>query len=491
MSKTVRSAFFSLLVLILSSSLFAANKQLWSEKGEGAKALVSLPSIQPIIDELDSTVVNISSTTQANQKDSESGDPDKPGNPFNSPEDFFEKFFGGPQHPMPRRSMGSGFIVSSDGYIVTNNHVVDGADKIEVRVSKSKGETNGENQETFVAKLIGRDSRTDVALLKIDAKTKLPFAYLGNSDRLEKGDWVVAMGNPFGLDHSVSIGIVSAKGREISNSENRRFDDFIQTDAAINFGNSGGPLVNVRGEVVGINTAITAQGSGIGFAIPINLVKEVIGELKANGKVTRGYLGVTIQDVSPEIQEALGLPMSKGVLVNDVVENGPAAKSALKPGDVITKVNGAPTDDARSLQREIGRSKPGETVNLEVYRDSKRIQLSVRLGSLDQSDQTADLNPSKEDFDRLGIIANEAPGQGVVIGKIDPNGVAAANGILPGDIVEAIRYRKKEYQIKSEKDYDKIVESLKAGESVMLKLKRSQPNADISIFIAFRVPKEK
>ncbi|MDB5036903.1 MAG: degP, partial [Bacteriovoracaceae bacterium] len=263
------------------------------------------------------------------EKENRRGQPQQPQqmDPFGDPQEFFEKFFGGPMReapPQARRVLGSGFIISKDGYILTNNHVVEGSDKIEISILSRDKRTKKDNK--FQATIIGRDAATDVALLKIKTGFDLPFAYLGNSKNMQKGDWVLAMGNPFGLDHSVSEGIVSAIGREISPGENRRFDDFIQTSAAINFGNSGGPLVNMKGEVIGINTAITAQGSGIGFAVPINIVKDVVSQLKDSGAVSRGYLGVMIGDITEEMKEGFGLTSAKGVIVNDIVAGGPAEK---------------------------------------------------------------------------------------------------------------------------------------------------------------------
>jgi serine protease Do len=480
------------LIFSLSSSASSARtKGFWSEKSPKAEPLVRVPSIQPIIEELDTTIVNISTSSEADKAPGR-GPQGMPGDPFMNPEEFFERFFGpNPRQQRPRRSMGSGFIISADGYILTNNHVIEGADKIEVSLKKNSADRSQDNT-TIEAKIIGRDPRTDVALIKIDPKYKLPFAYLGDSDRMKKGDWVVAMGNPFGLDHSVSIGIISAKGREISPNENRRFDDFIQTDAAINFGNSGGPLVNMKGEVIGINTAITAQGSGIGFAVPINMVKGIILQLKDRGKVQRGYLGVMIQDISEEMKDALGLRSTKGVLVNDVAPEGPAAGSALKPGDVIIRVDDEPTSDTRALQRIIGRKQPNTTVNLEVLRDSNRMRLSVRLGSLDEGQQQPIAARSNDETDRLGFVAKNHPEGGIEIDALDPNSPAAQAGVIPGDRIQQITYKSKKIQIRNVKDYRKLLNVLKTGESILLNVTRMQArDQSISMFVAFRVPPPK
>ena len=480
---------FMLSSFLLEPQWTLAKDQVWTEKNSQAGPLVQLPSIQPIIEELDATIVNISSSITKDKKEEGAPQaPQGPMDPFSSPEDFFEKFFGpGQQAPQrPRRSMGSGFIISADGFIVTNNHVVDGADKIEVSLTIGNG-MESKQEGPYEATLVGRDARTDIALLKIKPKTKLAYAFLGNSDMMKKGDWVLAMGNPFGLDHSVSIGIVSAKGREISPNENRRFDDFIQTDAAINFGNSGGPLVNLKGEVIGINTAITAQGSGIGFAIPINLAKEVIPQLKEDGSVQRGYLGVMIQDVSDEMKSALGLGSRGGVLVNQIAENGPAAKSALKPGDVILKVNGQPTSDSKALQRIIGKTEPTKSVNLEIFRDGKTFNLSVKLGTLDESKEEAPQEVEQE-MDRLGLAVSDSKEGGVEVQGIDPKSPAMGSGIIPGDRILQITYLSKKYDIKSKKEYMETLKKLKSGDSILLSLVRRAPGQNMSLFIAFRVP---
>ncbi|PIR22393.1 MAG: peptidase [Deltaproteobacteria bacterium CG11_big_fil_rev_8_21_14_0_20_45_16] len=495
--KKINEMNFVIGLFVLSSFLLqpqrtCAKDQIWAEKSAQASQLVQLPSIQPIIEELDATVVNISSSiTKDRKEDGPPQVPQGPMDPFSSPEDFFEKFFGpGQQAPQrPRRSMGSGFIISDDGFIVTNNHVVDGADKIEVSLTFGNATDPNQDgpQEVYDATLVGRDARTDIALLKIKAKTKLAYAFLGNSDLMKKGDWVLAMGNPFGLDHSVSIGIVSAKGREISPNENRRFDDFIQTDAAINFGNSGGPLVNLKGEVIGINTAITAQGSGIGFAIPINLAKEIIPQLKEGGSVQRGYLGVMIQDVSDEMKSALGLGNRSGVLVNQIAEKGPAAKSALKPGDVILQVNGQATVDSKGLQRIIGKTEPSKSVNLEVFRDGKTFNLSVKLGTLDESKEEAP-REAEQEMDRLGLAVSDSNEGGVEVQGIDPKSPAMGSGVIPGDRILQITYLSKKYDIKSKKEYSEILKKLKSGDSILLSLVRRAPGQNMSLFIAFRVP---
>lgn len=469
-----------------SQELLSEGKAFWHEKESSASALVQLPNLHPIISQLDATIVNISTKMEPKDKKPEAGDRSQPQMPP-SPENFFERFFGNPQ-PQPSRSMGSGFIISEDGYILTNNHVIDGADEVEVRVVTEPESEN--DQEVFQAEVVGKDPRTDVALLKIKPKKKLPFAYLGDSDSLKKGNWVMALGNPFGLDHSVSMGIVSALGREITASENRRFDNFIQTDAAINFGNSGGPLVNLKAEVVGINTAISAQGSGIGFAIPINLVKDILVQLKEKGSVSRGYLGVTIQDVNKDIQEALKLSVSEGVLVNDVVPDGPAAKSALKPGDVIIKVNKTKISDARSLQEVIAKLKPNSNANLEILREDKRLQLSIRLGALEDSSDQIPKPEAMADEDRLGLFVQPSPsGKNIEVVDLQPNSAAATAGMMPGDKLLFGQYQGKKFLFKTINDYKAFLKVLKKDESVLFSVQRDSGSGNnLQLFIAFRVP---
>ncbi len=476
--------------LILTCGLilpqFALADQIWSEKPSDAPPLVNLPNLSPIIDKLDQTVVNIQGTSSGKVEEKNKKrerNQEGPVDPFSNPEDFFERFFGQPfkGQQQPRKTLGSGFIISKDGYILTNNHVIDGTDKIEVKLLSHNGKSD-KKAKPFQATLVGRDPATDVALLKIKADFDLPFAYLGDSKKIQKGDWVLAFGNPFGLDHSVSAGIVSATGREISSNENRRFDDFIQTDAAINFGNSGGPLVNIKGEVIGINTAITAQGSGIGFAVPMQVVKELIPQLKDSGGVSRGYLGVMIQDVTEEMKEALDLPAAGGVLVNDLVPDGPAAKSDLKRGDIITKVNGQEVADAKELQKNIARVKPGGSIALEIIREKKTKNIKVKLGSLPSGTSKNEKRaPEEEKADQLGItVGANKDGDGVQILDIDDASPTAESGLLPGDIVRKVNGK----EIKNIDQYRKAVKELKSKQTVLFDIERGSAK----LFIAFRVP---
>lgn len=313
-------------------------------------------------------VVNISATQVERQ-------PQGFSSPFEE-DDLAEEFFGLPRPPntaRQRESQGSGFIIDRDGSILTNQHLVGGAKKIVVRLS------NGKDLE---AKVIGQDSRTDIAVIKIKTGESLTTAPLGDSDRLEVGEWVMAIGNPFGLDNSVTSGIVSAKGRFIGAGP---YDDFIQTDTSVNPGNSGGPLVNMRGEVVGINTAIvsnTGANVGIGFALPINLVKGLLPQLKKAGKITRGWLGVNTQRLTPEIAESLGINSAHGALVSEVSKDGPAHRAGIQPADVIIEFDGHPVKDARALPLIVARAPVDRKTQLKILRDKKQLTLNVTIGEL-------------------------------------------------------------------------------------------------------------
>jgi len=280
-------------------------------------------------------------------------------------DDFFDKFFGIPKGDLKQKSLGSGFIIDKEGYLLTNNHVVRDAEDILVTLS---------DENEYNAKIIGKDEDMDVALLKIDAKEDLPVAKFGDSDALQIGEWVVAIGNPFGLEHTVTAGIVSAKWRTIGQGP---YNSFIQTDASINPGNSGGPLFNIKGEVVGINSAIVAEGQGIGFAIPINMVKDVLEDLKTEGKIKRGWLGLMIQRVTPNLAKSFGLKENKGALVAEVVTEGPADKAGVKRGDVIISFKGKEIREYTDLSRYAGLTRPGTKVKIESVFDNSTIESRV------------------------------------------------------------------------------------------------------------------
>jgi serine protease Do len=355
--------------------------------------------------------------------------------PRNSP--FYRFFFGpnGEQNKQVVTGEGSGFFISPDGYAVTNNHVVDHAKTVQVTTDDGT---------IYTAKVVGTDPKTDLALLKVDANTQ--FAYAEFADQRPRvGDWVIAVGNPFGLGGTVTAGIVSASGREISASP---YDDYLQIDAPINKGNSGGPAFNMNGKVTGVNSAIVSPSGGsvgIGFDIPADTAKLVVNELKQKGSVTRGWLGVLVQPVTAAIADSLGLKQAAGALVDQPEPNSPAAKADVKPGDIITAVNGTPIKDARALAQQIARSAPGSTAKLTILRDGKTQNVDVTLTATPKQEQEANAQPQQQEQpapeQHLGM--NLAPAQdvegtgkeGVVVLGVDPNGPAAQNGVQTGDVI--------------------------------------------------------
>jgi len=424
-------------------------------------------SFADLADSVKHSVVNIS-TTQVIK-----GAPLRPFGGPNSPfgrffgDDFFKHFFGNiPQGEMKTHALGSGFVISKDGFILTNNHVVKKATEIKVKL---------DNGREYDAKIIGRDPKTDLALIKVKPDKNFPEPVkLGNSDAIRVGDWVMAVGNPFGLGQTVTTGIISAKGRIIGAGP---YDDFLQTDAAINPGNSGGPLFNMKGEVVGINTAIIAQGQNIGFAIPINMAKELLPQLKA-GKIIRGWLGVMIQDITPELAKSFGLSTTEGVLVSDVSKGSPAEKAGLKRGDVITRFDGKEVKDSHMLSRVVATTRPKTNVTIDIIRDGKEKSLQVQIGTMPQSQEG--LSPENAgawgltvqeitpDLARhLGLNLDE---KGVVISGVKPGSPAADAGLRPGDIIKEVDRK----EIKDLADYNKAIRKSTKSGGVLLLIKRGE-----------------
>jgi serine protease Do len=385
-----------------------------------------------------------------------------PGSPF---EEFFKDFFDrqgrGPDQPQQRRgqSLGSGFVIDPSGYVVTNNHVIDGAEEIRVIFH---------DNQSLVAKLVGKDQRTDLALLKVEPKAPLPAVKFGDSDKARVGDWVVAIGNPFGLGGTVTQGIVSARQRDINAGP---YDDFIQTDASINRGNSGGPLFDMRGNVIGINNAIFSPSGGsvgIGFAIPAEIAAPIVEQLRSGREIMRGYLGVGLAPINEDLAASLGIEKRRGEFVQTVQDDSPAARAGLKPGDIITKVNGKDVTAEQTVSYLVANMEPGAQVPVELLRDGKKLALNVTLGKrpteaeLQQQTQTFDpdseepMAPGTSDGtieQKLGMqvlpmsaaitrsLGVPPETKGVVIGAVDPNSDAARKGLRRGDIILSANYQ--------------------------------------------------
>ncbi|MGE5254665.1 MAG: DegQ family serine endoprotease [Planctomycetaceae bacterium] len=390
-------------------------------------------------------------------------------------EEFFDRFFGEiPQRDFVQRSLGSGFIIDKDGYIITNNHVIEGASEIRVRLSTEK---------EYDAEIVGRDPKTDLALIKIKSRNDLPVVELGDSDKVEIGEWVMAIGNPFGLSHTVTVGIVSAKGRVIGSGP---YDDFIQTDASINPGNSGGPLFNIRGEVVGINTAIVATGQGIGFAIPINVAREIIPQLKKQGKVTRGGIGVYVQKMTPELAKSFGLEKGEGALVADVIAGGAAEKGGIRRGDVIIRFDGKGIHEMNELPRIVAATHVGKEVEVEILREGKPMKLKLRVGEL--KEEAAASAEEKASVD-LGMSVKEITPEmarqlrlkeagGVIVSQVESGSPADEAGLQRGDIIQEINGQ----SIRRLGDYQAAMGKVKKDEVVRLLVKRGERN----LYLAFR-----
>jgi len=366
--------------------------------------------------------------------------------------------------------MGSGVIISPDGYLITNNHVVEGANELTVTLPDKR---------EFKGKIVGTDPKTDLAVVKVDA-SGLPFTRWGDSSKLQVGEYVLAIGNPFGLNSTVTLGIVSALGR--GRMGITQYEDFIQTDAAINPGNSGGALVNTAGELVGINTAIISQTGGyqgVGFAVPASMAKPVLESLVATGKVVRGYLGVAIQDLTPDLAKSFGLKQVRGALVSSVAEDSPAERAGIKQGDVVTAYQGKPVEDPATLQREVTRTPVGTKAALKVIRDGRDMELTVTVGeqaervkvaSADLSMENALAGLDVQSLDRqmareLGLSGKT---HGVVVVGVEPESLADRAGVAQGDVIREINRQ----PVKSVKDYEKVVSSLKKDESALLLINR-------------------
>jgi serine protease Do len=433
----------------------------------------ALPDFTTIVDSAKDSVVNISTKVKARPSSSKEYNlPELPeGSPFG---ELFEKFFDheeGDRRGREAQSLGSGFIISEDGYILTNHHVVAGADEVIVRMS---------NRQEYVARLVGSDQASDVAVLKVEAEEDLPVLTFGDSDELKVGEWVLAIGSPFGFDHSVTAGIVSAKGRALP-SDN--YVPFIQTDVAINPGNSGGPLFNLDGEVIGINSQIysrTGGFMGLSFAIPIEMAVDVASQIKETGSVSRGWLGVLIQEVTRELAESFGMENPHGALVAKVLDESPAAAAGLQVGDVIVEFNGKPVMQSSGLPPLVGRAKVGEEAQVTLIRDKKERNIGVTIAELPTEITQAAYTPEAEEViedTALGMkveeLGNDARKRlniqgGVQVVDIDDAGPAREAGIQKGDVIVMID----NHAIESVGDFENITDELQSGKSVALLVQR-------------------
>ncbi|MDA8412974.1 MAG: DegQ family serine endoprotease [Desulfobacteraceae bacterium] len=431
------------------------------------------PDFVKLARELTPTVVNISTKKTVKSMGMQRMPQQNPfGNdPF---DDFFGRFFRGlPERPQRQNSLGSGVIISADGDIITNNHVVADADEITVKLS---------DHHEYKAKILGTDDKLDIAVLKIDPKGKLPFASLGDSDEMRIGEWVMAIGNPFGLERTVTAGIISAKGRVIGSGP---YDDFLQTDASINPGNSGGPLINGNGEVIGINTAIIASGQGIGFAIPINMAKAILPQLKEGKKVIRGYLGVNAQLVTADLAKSFGLEEAEGALVSEVYKGSPADKAGMKVGDIILEFDGKPVHEVSELPRLVAGTMVGKTVRVKLLRDGKQLDKTVTVGKLvgepaesSQMKTSQNIGISVQDMTKEYAESQNIPfAKGVVITAVEPGSLAESVGLMKNDIISQING----VAVVNVSDYAKEIAKIKKGSVVRFLLKRG----DSSIFIGF------
>ncbi len=482
----------------------AGDTKLWQEPGRKAKkalksdaatsssSLLAPVSFADLAQRLTPAVVNISST-QVIKEGARVPFPE-----FRSP--FLDEFFGKdffkhkrPKGEFKRPSLGSGFIINKEGYIITNHHVIEDASEIVVTLSNSE-------TRQYEAEVIGSDAKTDIALIKIESDEDLPVVALGDSDSLRVGEWVIAIGNPFGLGGTVTAGIVSQKGRVIGAGP---YDDFIQTDASINPGNSGGPLFNLKGEVVGINTAIIAGGSGIGFAVPVDMAKQILPDLKKFGKAKWGWIGVAIQELNPELAESFGLKDEKGVLIASVIPGDPADKAGMEPGDILLEFDGHEVNETRDLQRVVGRTTPGNKSRLLIVRDGKEKTIIITIGKQKDGMELVGENGDGDDGQEPGeesAIVDEKVGltveditasvaerwgfdntDGALVKGVKQESIAEKAGIRRGDVIKEINRK----SVKNVRTYNKAMKEALKGKTVLFRIKRGPKN----IFVAVRIDK--
>ncbi|MDH4232044.1 MAG: DegQ family serine endoprotease [Nitrospirota bacterium] len=459
----------SAVIAIIFLSVFAGfliGAQSGCDKAKSRSEYIGFPqSFADLAEKVKPAVVNISTETTVKM-------PGRPFRHFFGPEedpfrDFSHRFFGDiPDREFKQQSLGSGFIIDKDGYIITNNHVVEDADEIKVKLADGR---------EFGAKVVGRDPKTDLALIKISSIfINLPTLALGDSDKMRVGDWVLAVGNPFGLEHTVTQGIISATGRVIGSGP---YDNFLQTDAPINPGNSGGPLVNLKGEVIGINSAINPAGQGIGFAIPISMAKTIISQIKETGKVVRGWIGVSVQSITPEIAQAFELNNTRGALVSEVVPGSPADSAGMKRGDVIVSFNGKDVHKMNDLPRVVAETPVGKTVDIRIVREKEELVLKIKIAELTeeklayQDRKTGDtLGLSVDDItprwrSRFGLRENT----GVVVVEVLPGSAAEKSGIAPGDIIKEVNHT----AVHNLSDYNSIIGKSGRNKAVLFLISRA------------------
>jgi serine protease Do len=464
---------------LLNIAFGARKAPFWSEAQPRQIHPVQAPDLADVVEQLKPAVVNIS-TTQAMkgpQRGSRSPSSPRPFGEGDPLEGFIERFFGGnsPQREVRRSSLGSGFIIDKGGTIVTNNHVVENATDIKVSLA---------NAEQFDAKVVGSDPKTEVALIKIEAQRDLPVAPLGDSDKLRVGEWVVAIGNPFGLGQTVTAGIASAKGRLIGAGD---YDDFIQTDASINPGNSGGPLFNLQGEVVGINTAVVASGQGIGFAIPINLAREVLTQLQEKGRVTRGFLGVQVQQVTPELAQAFGLDRPRGALVAYVQPNSPGERAGIQKGDVIVEFNGRQIVDMHELPRLVANASPGSDAGVRLVRKKQERMVRVSVGDMPEEPRQTSGGGAPQG--ELGLAVQELTPdiarelrmpnlQGLVVADVEEGSPADEVGMRRGDLIMEVNQQK----VTNLQDFRAALSHAADAKSMLFLIRRG----DTTVYVALR-----
>jgi serine protease Do len=475
MRKTIIIA-WSLLFLIAGFSLATLFDPVSGPEAQTSPVVPVAPgSFSQLAKNASPSVVNIS-TVKVVKGGGQIPSPFGPDDPFR---EFFERFFGDrAPKDFKQRSLGTGFIIDKEGFILTNNHVVEGTDEITVTLADKR---------EFAAKIIGRDPKTDLALIRIESDQVLSALPLGDSDKLEVGDWVMAIGNPYGLGHTVTAGIVSAKYRQIGAGA---YDNFIQTDASINPGNSGGPLLNTAGEVIGVNTAIFSQSGGsigIGFATPINMAKDLLPQLK-KGKVVRGWLGVVIQNVTPELKDKLKLSTERGALVADVVSGGPAEKAGIERGDVIVRFDDKDISESDDLPYVVAATPVGKTVMVEVIRKGQRESIQVEIGELEEEEKP---QVASEARPNLGLTVREITPElarnfglsetsGVVIVQVQANSPAQEAGLAPGDMILEID----QVEVKDLEQFNKMTEGYKAGDTILFLIKRRGSTLFLTLTVA-------